>query len=136
MKLAKWVVVGCAGLLAGWIAYELDHWYTGFWGLFGTLPGRLDPLSMVEFHVNSVVLALVFAWLHRRLPGPGWMKGLVYGMILHFGFLLFWFLGRMGGADIFMKMHVSVELIAGALIFQLVYGFWVGVICGELLAEA
>ena len=119
-----------SGLFAGWIAFSVDHWLDGFLGLFGTIPGRQDPLGMVQFHLDSVMLAIPFVWpaLYRRLPGPGWMKGLSYGCLLHLFVWLFGATAKLGGAVFFTHVAITPTMVASMLSIQLVYGFWLGLL--------
>ena len=59
---------------AKWLFSHMNDWF----GL--TLPLRLGPVSQELFHTGiGIVSALIFAAIfYRLLPGPRWLRGLVY----------------------------------------------------------
>ncbi|MCA1586791.1 MAG: hypothetical protein LC791_19125 [Acidobacteria bacterium] len=62
------------GGFARWLFSNVNDW-------FGTsLPTRLGPIGQETFHtVVGVVSALIYAgFFYRLLPGPRWLRGLVY----------------------------------------------------------
>ena len=68
---------GTSGL-SKWLAAHLDYWFRL------SLPLHLRPAAQEAFHtaVGTFAALLYAAFFYRRLPGPGWFRGLVFCQVL------------------------------------------------------
>ena len=85
---------------------------------------------IVHFILGTIVFPLIYVYvLYGILPGPPWMKGMIWGLIL-------WLIAEiavmpMAGADIFHSEHPAGFMAAiGSLMGHLVYGAILGAIAG------
>ncbi|MSQ24174.1 MAG: hypothetical protein EXR58_06450 [Chloroflexi bacterium] len=98
--------------------------------------GRLIATKILRYHshgtrlglalhiINGVVLALIYAFLVKPLlPGPGWLSGLAYGMLLWLTMMLI-VLPAM--SDGFFGWRTSRQMIPSALFVHLLYGLIIG----------
>ena len=72
------VLNAALGMLGGWIGAR-------FLGLPSTQPEGIESkmvAGMVFELVNGFMLAVIYAVIHRCLPGAGWIKGLSYGLLV------------------------------------------------------
>ena len=66
------------GMLGGWIGTRL-------FGLSLSQPASIQSkmaVGLVFELVNGLMLAAIYAIIHRCLPGAGWTKGLSYGLLV------------------------------------------------------
>jgi uncharacterized membrane protein YagU involved in acid resistance len=77
-----------AGLIATYVFTMAGFWQVGI-GLpkvdvgqmLADNMGRSYIWGQAAHFINGVLLALIYAWLYRWLPGPGVVKGLLYGIL-------------------------------------------------------
>jgi hypothetical protein len=124
-----------AGVVAGYIMFFVDKWFNGFLGLFGLFPGTSNPWWMLEHHLESILFALLFAWpaVYYRLPGPGWTKGLVFGLAWD---ILVWITSAISGslgASIFENMPMTAPVMVTEVLLHLIWGFFLGVLYNPTL---
>lgn len=121
-----------AGLIAGYAMYFVDHWFNGLFGLFGWFPGTDNWGWMLTHHLDSILIALPFAWqpIYSRLPGAGWLKGLIYGFLWWLIVLLVlgMIFSSLGAQPLAQLAPSSAAGIFTAIILHVVWGFVVGVI--------
>jgi hypothetical protein len=84
--------IASAAFLAGmFIDLAVTRQRTNDLRLLGELPPiarRAWPLTGTIAHmVNGTALGAVFGWSYSRLPGPGWLRGLIFGQVEN---LLLW----------------------------------------------
>lgn len=84
--------------------------------------------SNVAHLVINFFFVLVFAILHKGIPGTGWKKGLMYG-------LLIWLVGALSMAIMPFYMTISTTVviywILQALVIYLINGLLVGALYKE-----
>lgn len=119
-----------ASLAAGYAMYVIDYRMAGVFGLFGMFPGTNDAWWMLTHHVDSILFALPFAWpaLYERLPGAGWLKGLVYGFLWWLVVLLIVgsIAGALGAEN--LPQPASTGAIITVILLHLIWGFVLGVL--------
>lgn len=121
-----------AGFVAGWMMYFVDHYFKGMLGLFGFFPGLNDWGWMVAHHVESIIFAIPFAWpwMYNKLPGAGWLKGIVYGFLWWLVLLLI--AGSIAGAlgaTIFQQMAPSSAAgFISNILLHVIWGVFLGVL--------
>jgi hypothetical protein len=72
------VLDAALGMLGGWIGARL-------FGLPSSQPAGIESkvaAGLVFELVNGLMLAVIYAAIHRCLPGAGWTKGLSYGLLV------------------------------------------------------
>ncbi len=119
-----------AGFVAGYVMYFVDAWFAGFLGLFGAFPGTSNVWWMLEHHIDGIIFALPFAWMavYRRLPGPGWLKGTIYGIVWTIALVILSMIAGALGAGKFQQMKMSVAAGISTFILHAVWGFFLGVL--------
>lgn len=119
-----------AGFLAGYIMYFVDKWFVGFLGLLGAFPGTDSAWWMLEHHIDSIMIAFIFAWpaLYNILPGGGWLKGLIFGFLWWILLTIVSFITGALGAEMFQQMAFSATTVISGIILHLIYGFFLGVL--------
>ncbi len=117
-----------AGLLAGYIMFFVDEWFAGTLGLFGIFPGTGNPWWMLTHHIDSIVLAVAFAWppVYSHLPGRSWLKGLTFGLLWFIAVLITTIVAGALGSKMFGAMQYTAAIIISMLLLHLVYGFFLG----------
>ncbi len=117
-----------AAVAAGYAMFLADHWLDGFFGLFGVFPGTESAWWMLTHHLDSVLFALLFAWkpLYDRLPGAGWTKGLVFGLLWAILVSLVALIGGGLGAQPLSAMGFTPSAAATNLVLHLIWGFVLG----------
>ena len=120
-----------SGLIAGWMMYFVDHWFSGLFGLFGMFPGPSNWGWMLTHHVESILFAIPFAWLplYKKLPGPGWLKGSIYGFLWWLVFLLIIgsIAGALGAKPFQMLAPTSAGILITVILLHVIWGFFLGV---------
>ncbi|NIW79965.1 MAG: hypothetical protein GWN16_11120 [Calditrichae bacterium] len=119
-----------ASLAGGWMMYFVDKWFAGFLGLFGLFPGMGSWEWMLGHHVESIIFAIPFAWtaIYNKLPGGGWLKGIIYGILfwLVFPFIVGLIAGALG-AEPFRQMTAgSAGSFISVILAHVIYGFFLG----------
>ncbi len=119
-----------AGFVAGYLMFFIDHWFAGLFGIFGFFPGTSDPWWMLEHHIDSIVIALLFAWpiIYGIMPGPGWLKGSVFGLLWGIAFIIVGLIAGALGAKIFKQIPFNAYVVFSSLILHIIYGFFLGVL--------
>ena len=117
-----------ASLMGGWAMVVLDEVYANWFGLFGVFPGTKDPMWLIKHEIDSVLFAipLVLPFVWNRLPGPGVVKGLIYGVIWHIFVFVVSLIGSAGGATWFaepMPASAQISLFIHHLLWGGVTGF-------------
>lgn len=117
-----------AGFTAGYIMFFVDKWFAGFLGLFGSFPGTSNPWWMLEHHIESIIFALLFAWpvIYKFLPGPGWFKGMIFGIGWDFALMITTVVAGALGATIFKAFHITIIVFINELLLHIVWGFFLG----------
>jgi uncharacterized membrane protein YagU involved in acid resistance len=83
----------------------------------------------VHFLNGAVIFPLIYVYLlYRRLPGPPWQKGLLWGVVLWLGVETV-MMPMMGGGIFSMEVG-GMKAVMAALIGHLVYGAALGAIAG------
>jgi len=106
-------------------------------GLNGPLEEGAEPTYGIAWgqaahFLNGIVLAFIYAmWVHGRLPGPGWIKGLIYGVILTViaGVVVAPIVTAAAGQPagiLFANTESPVMRVIGALVIHLAYGIALG----------
>jgi len=119
-----------AGFVAGYLMFFIDHWFSGLFGLFGFFPGTSSPWWMLEHHIDSIVIALLFAWpvIYGIMPGPGWFKGSVFGLLWGIAFIIVELIAGALGAKAFKQIPFNAYFVFTSLILHVIYGFFLGAI--------
>lgn len=132
-----------AGAVAGYLMYFADKMFAGLFGLFGFFPGTDNAWWMLTHHIDAIIFAIPFAWpaIYDRLPGAGWLKGLIYGFLWWLVFLLIlgWIAGALGAKPFQQMAPKSAAMVFTPLLLHLVWGFFLGVLynpTGETLETA
>ncbi|MBE0437204.1 MAG: hypothetical protein IBX56_15535 [Methylomicrobium sp.] len=99
--------------------------------MIGNMMGGVYAIGMtMHIMLGVLVFPLLYALvMFRFLPGPPWLKGLLYGSIL-------WFLAAtmvmpMAGAGFFMSEIGGIKAAMAALMGHWVYGGLLGAIVGK-----
>jgi hypothetical protein len=119
-----------AGFVGAYVMFFIDYWFAGTIGLFGIFPGTSNPWWMLEHHIDGIIMALPFAWLavYRRLPGPGWVKGLVYGFVWAIVVMITMLVTGALGAKMFAGMSLTFAVGISTILTHMIWGFFLGVI--------
>lgn len=121
-----------AGFVAGWMMYFIDHYFNGLFGLFGMFPGLNNPGWMIKHHIESIIFAIPFAWpfIYERLPGSGWLKGIVYGFLwwLFLLLILGWIAGALGAIPFQQMAPSSAAGVITAILLHVIWGFFLGIL--------
>jgi len=125
-----------ASLIAAYVMFQADKFLGGTIGLFGFFPGTKDWGWMLTHHADSIIFALPFVWqpIYKRLPGKGWLKGLIYGF-------LFWLImdlivgSIVGGLGSHYFQNMGTPTFAVIISFILLHVIW-GTILGALYNPA
>lgn len=130
-----------SGLVAGYIMAFLGCWLEGFLGfprfdvsqdgvvyLGGEKPGRWI-VGIAFHHVDSVLFALLYAaWAYFYLPGPPWLRGLIFGVALGVAVQISIFVGSAGGGRHFKAMPKTPRPILADLILTAIFGLVIGLL--------
>jgi hypothetical protein len=119
-----------AAFAAGYVMFFVDHWFAGFLGLFGLFPGTSNIWWMIEHHIDSIIISLLFAWpvVHTRLPGRRWLKGLVFGIIWVILYFIVWLIARAAGASMFQQGSMTAAIAISSLLLHTIWGLVLGVL--------
>ncbi len=117
-----------ASQMGGWAMVVLDEVYAKWFGLFGLFPGIKDMKWVFHHQVDSTLFSipLVLPQVWDRLPGPGLVKGLIYGVLWHIFVVVVSIVGSVGGAAWFqqpMPLSAQVSLFILHLVWGGVIGF-------------
>ena len=117
-----------AGFVGAYVMYFIDNWFAGLIGLFGQFLGTSNAWWMLEHHIDGIIMALPFAWLviYRKLPGPGWMKGLVYGFAWSIIVSVTMLIAGALGAKMFAGMKMTLAAGVSSVILHMIWGFFLG----------
>ncbi|HKK45295.1 MAG TPA: hypothetical protein VJ964_07230 [Balneolaceae bacterium] len=121
-----------ASLIAGYVMFQADKFLGGTLGLFGFFPGTKDWGWMLAHHVDSIIFALPFVWLplYNKLPGSGWLKGVVYGFL--FWLVMDLIVGSIVaglGSTYFQAMGTpTFGVIISFILLHVIWGFMLGVL--------
>ena len=130
-----------AGLSAGYAMAFVGYWMEGFLNLpridladQGLIYLDVDEdtparwwVGMVTHEINSVIFALIYAaLLYSLLPGPGWLRGLIFGALLWLATSVAGMVGKIGGGRLFQAMPVGALHILANLWLHVVYGLILG----------
>ncbi|MFN3265179.1 MAG: hypothetical protein ACK42C_09810, partial [Aquificaceae bacterium] len=102
-----------ASQMGGWAMVVLDMVYAGWFGLFGVFPGTKDWGWVLKHQIDATLFAipLVLPYVWRLLPGPGLLKGIIYGVLWHIFVMIVSFVGSLGNALWFQKpMPVNAQI--------------------------
>ncbi|MEZ0360814.1 MAG: hypothetical protein ABWK04_02790 [Hydrogenobacter sp.] len=101
----------------------LDGVYAKWFGLFGLFPGLKDPAWFIHHQIDATLFAipLVTPAVWNKLPGPGIVKGLIYGVAWHIFVIVVSLIGALGGAEWFQR-PMSFSAQASTFILHLVWG--------------
>jgi hypothetical protein len=98
--------------------------------MLGSLLGNSWAMGMAMHLLNGIVVfPLVYAFLlYGRLPGPPWLRGTTWGLIL-------WFISQalvtpMMGGGIFSAKSGGMMAVVASLIGHAVYGVLLGAVSG------
>jgi uncharacterized membrane protein len=106
----------------------LDEVYAGWLGLFGLFPGLKDPAWFIHHQIDGTLFAIPFIFfLWNKLPGPGIVKGLIYGVLWHIFVVIVSIIGALGGAEWF-KNPMTVSAQISLIILHLVWGGLTGLL--------
>lgn len=104
-------------------------------GLLGNMMGGSWMLGMAAHLVNGIIVfPLVYALLlFRFLPGPPWLRGMMWGVVL-------WLIAQvaimpMAGAGFFSANVGGTMAVMASLMGHVVYGVLLGVIAGPQSAR-
>jgi hypothetical protein len=119
-----------AGFAAGYLMFFVDKWFAGTLGLLGAFPGTKDPWWMLEHHIDGIILALAFAWplVYKHLPGPGWLKGAIFGFVWMIVYWVVTAIAGVLGASIFAGISWTFGLLVTFFFLHTLYGFSLGVL--------
>ncbi len=128
-----------AGFVGGYAMVFVGYWMEGFLGLpkfdcsqdgvvylGGEKPYRW--IVGITFHlVDSILFAFPFAaWGHLYLPGPGYLRGLLYGVLLTIAVQLTIAVGSVGGGKHFRVIPQTPKAIGVDFFLTAIYGLFVG----------
>lgn len=98
-------------------------------------------LAGITIHIllGGLAFPVVFHGLYPTLPGAGWLKGLIFGMIL--AVLALVIVMPMAGVGMFMADHPQpamavMALLLGHALYGIVLGWWSAKSVGQPAAEA
>jgi hypothetical protein len=136
--------VNLAGVAIAAPAAAYSMAFVGYWmeGIFGLPKVDLRTLGEIYAGENSVagwwagVLAHVAESLlfglfyagvfYRHLPGGGWLRGLLFGVILFAGGMAATIGGRAAGGLVYRRFSLSRGYVVGNLLQHLVFGVVLG----------
>ncbi len=101
-----------ASQMAGWLMFLVDHIFSGWFGLFGLFPGLSSPSWIIQHQVDSILFSIPFVLpaVYGRLPGPGIVKGVVYGVLWHIFVVVVSLIGTAGGSKWFQPMPLNAQV--------------------------
>ncbi len=107
----------------------IDEMYAKWFGLFGMFPGFKDPVWVIFHQINGTLFAIPFIFfLWNKLPGPGIVKGLIYGVLWDiFAVVILPIIGLLGGAEVFKKFFTISAQISW-IILHLAWGGLTGLL--------
>jgi len=110
--------------------YFIDNYFAGFLGLFGAFPGTGSIWWMIEHHIDGIIFALIFAWplMYKLLPGGGWLKGLIFGIIWTVALAITSLIAGALGATAFEQMPMALKPFVSSLLLHSAWGFFLGVL--------
>lgn len=128
-----------SGILATFIAAVAGYWFTSlglprldFAGLNGALvvsdsasESFLWTVGAIQLFAGGVVMALLYCfWVQMHLPGPGWLRGMIWGAVLALvvGLAVFPLLYQGGPFGTSGDGRTAVSLVAWHLIWGMVLG--------------
>ena len=116
-----------ASQMGGWAMVVLDEVYAKWFGLFGLFPGIKDMKWVFHHQMDATLFAipLVLPAVWNRLPGPGLVKGLIYGVLWHIFVVVVSIIGSLGGA-VWFKQPMSFSAQVSLFILHLVWGGIIG----------
>lgn len=127
------------GLAAGYAMAFTGYWVEGLLGLprvdlrdIGRIwVGQDGPSTwwagLFIQAVESVLLAIAYAALfYRRLPGPPWLRGLTFGLLLWIAGIAVTLVGKAAGGRVFRTFVLSRSYVAGNFLQHVVYGLVLG----------
>ncbi len=112
-----------ASQMGAWAMIVLDMVYAGWFGLFGLFPGTKDWGWVLKHQIDGALFAipLVLPYIWKRLPGPGLVKGIIYGVLWHVFVVIVSVVGSVGGALMFQNpMPMTAQI--STLILHIVWG--------------
>jgi hypothetical protein len=117
-----------ASLAASYLMFFVDKWFAGTLGLFGAFPGTSSTWWMIEHHLDGILIALLFAWpfLYTKLPGPGWGKGLVFGIFWNIALIITALIASALGANPFSQMPSSAGAVITGFLLHMIWGTLLG----------
>lgn len=126
--------IAFAGIAAAYVMYFVDTWFAGTLGLFGAMPlGKAGEAAwfgnMLTHHFDGILFGIVFALLcYSWLPGSGWLKGLIFGVILWLVISILTFVAGALGAAMFKEMKITAAGVISNLLIHVIYGVVLGVL--------
>lgn len=115
-----------ASQMGGYAMVLLDKVYAGWFGLFGLFPGLK---LFIHHQLDATLFAIPLALLWKLLPGPGIVKGLIYGVSWHIFVTVFSLIGAFGG-DVWLRILQPMDMNAqiSTFILHLVWGGLTGLL--------
>jgi hypothetical protein len=112
-----------ASQMGGYAMVLLDGVYAKWFGLFGLFPGLKDPAWFIHHQIDATLFAipLVLPVVWKMLPGPGLVKGLIYGVLWHIFVIVVSLIGAFGGAEWFQR-PMTLNAQVSTFILHLVWG--------------
>lgn len=112
----------------------------------GVMP-QVDPIGMLSgvvdappavgwiahFFIGSIVWGVLFAWIERVLPGPHWVRGIIFAVGAWV--LMMILVMPMAGAGLF-GMQMGMMASIATFLMHVVYGAVLGGIYGAVASEA
>jgi hypothetical protein len=116
-----------ASQMGGYAMVLLDGVYARWFGLFGLFPGLKDPAWFIHHQLDATLFAIPLALLWNKIPGPGIVKGLIYGVLWHILVIVISLIGAFGGAEWFQRpMTMNAQI--STFILHLVWGGLTGLL--------
>jgi hypothetical protein len=116
-----------ASQMGGYAMVLLDGVYAKWFGLFGLFPGLKDPAWFIHHQLDATLFAIPLALLWNKIPGPGIVKGLIYGVLWHILVIVISLIGAFGGAEWFQRpMTMNAQI--STFILHLVWGGLTGLL--------
>jgi len=117
-----------ASQMGGYTMMILDEVYAKWFGLFGLFPGIKDPAWFIHHQIDSTLFAipLVLPFVWNKVPGPGLVKGILYGIAWHIFVVIVSLIGGAGGAEWFQKpmtANIQISLIILHIVWGGITGF-------------
>ncbi|MGB9874495.1 MAG: hypothetical protein ACPLRS_05965 [Hydrogenobacter sp.] len=116
-----------ASQMGGYAMVLLDEVYAKWFGLFGLFPGLKNPTWFIHHQLDATLFAIPLALLWKLLPGPGIIKGLIYGVFWHILVIVISLVGAFGGAEWFQRPMTMTAQIS-TFILHLVWGGLTGLL--------